>query len=154
MKIKAKNSWIYLGSLFVGAGLLTLWASLALASRGEDSAQQVAVALNAGETYVIRDLTANAAPSVHVVDNPNALVVPREKPGELELVGAAAGKWKINVETASGDKVTYKVKVEASDDSLDSRTAARPDAAPEVMASRDAAGDAPATSTALDAGSG
>jgi Flp pilus assembly secretin CpaC len=154
MKIKVRNSTAYLGSLLVGAGLLTLWAGLALASTGEDSAQQVAVTLNAGETYVIRDLTANAAPSVHVVDNPKALVVNREKPGELELVAAAAGKWKIDVETASGDKVTYKVKVKASDDSLDSRAAARRDAAPEVMASRDATDDAPATSTALDAGSG
>src|ERR1700733_8113038 len=99
MKIKAKNSRAHLGSLLVGAGLLTLWAGLALASRGDDSAQQVAVTLSAGETYVIRDLTTNAAPSVHVVNNPKALVVNREKPGELELVGTAAGKWKIDVET-------------------------------------------------------
>lgn len=101
--------------------------------------RQIAVKLNAGDTYLIKDLSAGATPAVHVVDNPNALVVNSEKPGELALVGESAGKWKIDVETAAGEKVSYKVDVAAVDKSGSSAAAL---AAPA------------ATGSALDAGSG
>jgi hypothetical protein len=81
---------------------------LAGASDGNDSGRQVAVTLNTGETYLIKDLSAGATPAVHVMDNPNALIVNSSKPGELALIGEAAGKWKIDVETAAGERFLTK----------------------------------------------
>src|SRR5712672_1866477 len=102
MKMKAIGSRRLVHSLLGGMGLLILSAGLARASDGRDSGRQIAITLNPGETYVIKDLSAGATPAVHVMDNPNALIVNSEKPGELALSG-----------TAAGEKVTYKVDVGA-----------------------------------------
>lgn len=109
--MKAISSTRFVHSLLGGIGLLVLSAGLSSGSDGRDSERQIAVTLNPGETYVIKDLSAGATPAVHVMDNPNALIVNSGKPGELALSGTAAGKWKIDVETAAGEKVTYKVDV-------------------------------------------
>lgn len=147
--MKAKSGRGLIGSLLGGLGFLTLAAGLAAASDGH----QVAIALNAGETYLIKDLRAGATPAVHVVDNPNALIVHSGKPGELALVGESAGKWKIDVETAAGERVSYKVEVAALD-----KTGSHPGVTSEVpaetVARSSGAGDKVSGSTVLDAGSG
>ena len=151
--MKAKSSMGLVRSLLGGLGLLMLSAGLTTASDGKDPRRQVAVTLNPGETYVIKDLNAGATPAVHVIDNPNALVVNSEKPGELALVSTSAGKWKIDVETAAGEKVTYKVDVDAAGSSVSHPLAASkaPTAGTPTSGS---ASDKPATTAALDAGSG
>jgi Flp pilus assembly secretin CpaC len=149
MKMKAKGGRGLISSLLGGLGFLTLAAGLSAASDG----RQVAVTLNAGETYLIKDLSAGSTPAVHVVDNPNALIVNSGKPGELALVGESAGKWKIDVETAAGEKVSYKVEI-AAIDKADSHARVTSDAMPEVAPSSGSTADKPAGSAALDAGSG
>jgi len=149
--MKAKSRGL-VGSLLGGLGLLTLAAGLVAASEG-NSERQVAVTLNAGETYVIKDLSAGATPAVHVMDNPSALVVNSAKPGELALVGEAAGKWKIDVETAKGEKVSYKVQVAALD-SGDGHPGGTVVAHPATASSSAAGTDKPTVTSALDTGSG
>ncbi len=148
--MKAKSRGL-VSSLLGGLGLLTLAAGLVAASEG-NSERQVAVTLNAGETYVIKDLSAGATPAVHVMDNPSALVVNSAKPGELALVGEAAGKWKIDVETVGGEKVSYKVQVAAP--AADSHPRAASEARPATASSSARDVDKPIVTAALDSGSG
>jgi Flp pilus assembly secretin CpaC len=153
MKMKAKSGRGLVCSLLGGLGLLMLAAGLTTASDGKDSGRQIAITLNAGETYLIKDLSAGATPAVHVMDNPNALIVNSQKPGELALVGESAGKWKIDVETAAGEKVSYKVEV-AAIDSADSHPRGKSNISPAMASNFGSAADKPAVSAALDAGSG
>jgi len=137
-------------SLIGAIGLLALSAAAVRAA--DDSDREVAVSLNAGETYVIKGLSVGGTPAVHVINNPNALVVHGEAPGELVLLGASAGQWAIDVKTAEGDKVTYKVTVTAI-----AKPAFEPGKAPVAMGSSSPSSDSakPAGSaTALDSGSG
>jgi Flp pilus assembly secretin CpaC len=154
MKMKAISSRRLVHSLLGGMGLLILSAGLARASDGRDSGRQIAITLNPGETYVIKDLSAGATPAVHVMDNPNALIVNSEKPGELALSGTAAGKWKIDVETAAGEKVTYKVDVGAGASSERHALVANMEPAMATRDSHPGTGEAAVTPAALDAGSG
>ncbi len=75
--------------------------------------QQVSLALNAGETSVINNLSTESKPDIDVVSNSQALVVHSEQPGQLVLLGAEKGEWKISVTKANGQKVTYDVTVHA-----------------------------------------
>ena len=52
--------------------------------------------INKGQNYTITGVKEGAAPSSKVVNNPNALVM-QNAPGRIELVGADAGSWKIDV---------------------------------------------------------
>jgi Flp pilus assembly secretin CpaC len=150
--MKAKSSGLA-GSLLGGLGLLMFAFGLAGASDGSEAARQIAVTLNAGETYIIKHLSAGATPAVHVMDNPNALIVNSDKPGELALVGESAGEWKIDVETAAGKRVSYKVEVAALDSS-DRAPSAMSDASPAIASGASRTADKPAASAALDSGSG
>ncbi|MGD0288212.1 MAG: pilus assembly protein N-terminal domain-containing protein [Candidatus Binataceae bacterium] len=147
--MKARSGRGLIGSLLGGLGFLTLAAGLTAASEG----RQVAVTLDAGETYVIKDLSAGATPAVHVEDNPSALIVNSGKPGELALVGESAGKWKIDVETADGEKVSYRVEV-AAVDKAGSGARVTSEATPAEVPSLGSTADKPVVSAALDAGSG
>lgn len=149
--MKAKSRGL-VGSLLGGLGLLTLAAGLVAASEG-NSERQVAVTLNAGETYVIKNLSAGATPAVHVMDNPSALVVNSAKPGELALVGEAAGKWKIDVETAAGERVSYKVRVAATDPA-ERHSDATSDPLPAAASGSASGTGKPLVTAALDSGSG
>jgi len=153
MKMKAISSRGFVHSLLGGMGLLILSAGLTSGSDGRDSQRQIAVTLNPGETYVIKDLSAGATPAVHVMDNPNALIVNSERPGELALSGTAAGKWKIDVETAAGEKVTYKVNVGDGGSPAGHELVASKDPVTESPASHGSSGG-PVTAAALDTGSG
>lgn len=152
--MKAKSGKGLVRSLLGGLGLLILSAGLTTASDGKDPGRQVAVTLNAGETFVIKDLSEGATPAVHVVENPNALIVNSEKPGELVLVGTSAGKWKIDVQTAAGEKVAYKVQVNATTSPVSHPL--EPSKAPSSLGSPNfgSASDKPSATAALDAGSG
>ena len=151
--MKAISSRGLVRSLLGGMGLLMLAAGLTSASDSRDAQRQIAVTLNPGETYVIKDLSAGATPAVHVMDNPNALIVNSDRPGELALSGTAAGKWKIDVETAGGEKVTYKVNVGADRNPVSRDLVASKDPATVSPVSHRAS-DSSGTVAALDAGSG
>jgi Flp pilus assembly secretin CpaC len=153
MEMKAISSRGFVHSLLAGIGLLILSAGLTSGSDGRDSERQIAVTINPGETYVIKDLSAGATPAVHVMDNPNALIVNSERPGELALSGAAAGKWKIDVETAAGEKVTYRVNVGRASSPASPELVATKDPVTEPLVGHGAS-DAPVTVAALDVGSG
>jgi hypothetical protein len=89
------------------AGLLASAAAMAQ----ESSGKKIDVRIDAGETYVIDQLSRNTPARIKVINNPNALVVNRGIPGELMLVGAEAGCWEIAAEQANGESVTYDVTV-------------------------------------------
>ncbi len=71
----------------------------------------MSVALNAGESYVINNVSPGDVPGVKVITNPHALIVHNEEPGKVVLLGAEAGEWNIQIKTANGDQVNYDVTV-------------------------------------------
>jgi hypothetical protein len=73
----------------------------------------ISVNIAKGQLYIIEDVAKGAGPGIKVVDNPNALLVHTEKPGQLVLLGSDTGTWKLNVTLASGEKVIYEVNVTA-----------------------------------------
>jgi pilus assembly protein CpaC len=93
----------------IGAISLIILGSGAV--RAADNARQVSVTINRGDTYVIKDLSKDSTPAVRVIDNPGALIVHSEIPGQLVLLGAEAGQWAIDVKGSDGQKVTYKVSI-------------------------------------------
>jgi pilus assembly protein CpaC len=140
-------------TLISAVGLVVL--SSAALRAADEANREVAVNLNAGESYVIKGLSAGGTPAVHVITNPNALIVHGEAPGELVLLGASAGQWAIDVKTAEGEKVTYKVSVKAIaspfSHPLEAGKAPAPITDPGLGSSAD---KSTPSSTALDSGSG
>src|SRR5579864_715782 len=129
MMMKTLISRELVWSLLGGLGLLILSVGFVSASDGTASkdaaaktARQVSVTLNAGETYVIKGLSRGDTPAVRVRENPNALVVRSEVPGQLALRAASAGAWAIDVKDDAGESVTYKVVVKAPANPLASAT--------------------------------
>jgi pilus assembly protein CpaC len=93
---------------------LTLTSAAVVHAADDVSARKVIfVTLNAGESYVINNVSDGTTPAVHVLNNPNALIVSSDKPGEVVLVAAAAGQWAIDVTAADGQALRYKVSVNA-----------------------------------------
>src|SRR5260370_18856375 len=142
----------YFKSIIGAAGLLIATSGI-IAASDEASAKVVSVTLNAGERDVIKNAGEDNTPAVHVLKNPNALIVHSESPGELVLVGGAAGQWALDVKDAAGDPITYKVNIKAIANPTDQLApgkapAAMTDNGPESKAA------APTTTAALDAGSG
>jgi len=109
-----------LACALVMLALIALNGSSALAAPPEAKRRIISVTINKGENYTINGVEDGAASGAgkgaalkpKVVDNPNALVV-YDAPGRIELVGADAGSWKIDVTLATGEKVTYVVTVKA-----------------------------------------
>jgi pilus assembly protein CpaC len=79
----------------------------------DSAATEMSLALNAGESYVISNVSPGETPGVKVITNPHALVVHNEEPGKVVLLGAEAGEWKISVKTNAGEKVDYDVTVKS-----------------------------------------
>src|ERR1019366_9063897 len=50
----------------------------------------MSVALNAGESYVINNVSPGDVPAVKVITNPHALIVHNEEPGKVVLLGTEA----------------------------------------------------------------
>jgi pilus assembly protein CpaC len=117
-----------------------------------DVGQQVSVSLNAGESYVIDNVSPGATPGVKVVNNPHALVVHNEEPGKVVLLGAEAGEWAITVKSASGNDVTYDVTVSAA---VSNKDINKPGKAPAAIAGTGIkSGEAAPVVAKLDAGAG
>jgi hypothetical protein len=104
-----------LGSALVLLALIALNGVSALAAQPKAKVKRriIPVTINKGQNYTISGVQEGAAPAPKVVNNPNALVV-QNAPGRIELVGADAGSWKINVTLDTGEKVTYVVTVKAA----------------------------------------
>ena len=102
-----------LGLLILSAGFVSASDATASTDAAAKTARQISVTLNAGETYVIKGLSKGDTPAVRVRENPNALVVRSEVPGQLALRAASAGEWAIDVKDDAGENVTYKVAVKA-----------------------------------------
>jgi hypothetical protein len=93
--------------------LIALNGNSALSEPPQVKRRTIPLTINKGQNYTISGVKKDAAaPGLKVVNNPNALVV-QTAPGRIELVGADAGSWEINVTLATGEKVTYVVTVKA-----------------------------------------
>jgi hypothetical protein len=110
-KIRARR---VLGSVLLLLALIAVSGSFVLAAqpKAKPKRRVIPVTINKGQNYTITGVKEGTAPGPKVVNNPNALVV-QSAPGRIELVGADAGSWKINVTLATGEKVTYLVTVKA-----------------------------------------
>jgi pilus assembly protein CpaC len=117
-----------------------------------DEGSQLSVSLNAGESYVIKDVSPDATPGVKVVNNPHALIVHNEEPGKVVLLGAEKGEWAITVKDSNGKDVTYNVTVNAAANPAD---ISKPGTAPPAISGTGAkTGSAAPVVTKLDAGAG
>ncbi|HEY9156683.1 hypothetical protein [Candidatus Binatus sp.] len=118
-----------IASALVLLALIASNGSSALAAGPKAKQRTIPVTINKGQNYTISDVKEGAAPGLKVVNNPNALVV-QNAPGRIELVGADASSWKINVTLATGEEVTYVVTVKADAPPQGSLV---PDAVPTVI---------------------
>ena len=119
----------------------------------DDSAvTEMSLALNAGESYVINNVSPGDTPAVKVITNPHALVVHNEEPGKIVLLGAEAGEWKISIKTGAGAKVDYDVTVKSVANAYDIN---HPGTSPAAIAGTGAStGTAAPVAARLDAGAG
>ncbi len=115
--MKTKRRYGFLTWMLAAACLLMIRPAPARAA--DDPTTQMSLSLNAGETYVIDNVSPGDAPSITVIDNPHALIVHNEEPGKVTLLGAEKGRWAVKVKLASGDAVTYDVVVRAVANNLD-----------------------------------
>jgi pilus assembly protein CpaC len=115
-------------------------------------ARQVPVTINAGESYVIKNLAPDSTPAIHVVENPRALIVHSDAPGELVLLGTSAGAWTITATETNGDEVTYAVTVKALASPFNRPLA--PGKTPPPIGSASDNTPAPSSAKPLDPGSG
>jgi hypothetical protein len=93
-------------------GLLMLAVRSAPAAEGKKR-RVIPVTINKGETYTISGLKKDSATKSKPVKNPNSLTVQPQPSGDVVLLGTEGGSWKIDATLASGEKVTYDVKVKA-----------------------------------------
>src|SRR5579863_1967324 len=107
--MKSKQGHILLPWLVAAISMLLFQPGLLFA----DDGTTMALALNAGESYIINNVSPGEAPAVNVITNPHALVVHNEEPGKVVLLGAEAGEWTVSVKTADGNTVKYDVTVKS-----------------------------------------
>jgi pilus assembly protein CpaC len=107
--MKSKQGHILLPWLVAAISMMALQPGLLFA--GDETT--MALGLNAGESYVINNVSPGDAPAVNVIANPHALVVHNEEPGKVVLLGAEAGEWTVSVKTADGNTVKYDVTVKS-----------------------------------------
>ena len=84
----------------------------------DSAGAEMSIALNAGESYIINNVSPGEVPAVKVIANPHALVVHNEEPGKVVLLGAETGEWNISVKTADGP-VNYDVRVKSVGSAFD-----------------------------------
>jgi Flp pilus assembly secretin CpaC len=142
------NCWKFRSAL--GAAILLLASSGIIAAADADR-EVIPVSLNAGDTYVIKNLGEDSTPAVHVVNNPNALIVHSGAPGQLVLVGADNGEWTLDVTDADGAPLTYKVDVHSITNFADPT---KPGKAPAALDNPMSASDKTPAAAALDPGAG
>jgi hypothetical protein len=73
----------------------------------------IPVTISKGETYTISGLKQSAKTDSKAGKNPNALSIQPQTSGDIVLLGTEGGSWKIDATLASGEEVTYDVKVKA-----------------------------------------
>jgi len=91
----------------------------------------IPVTISKGETYTISGLEKGAKTDSKAGKNPNALSIQPQPSGDIVLLGTEGGSWKIDATLASGEEVTYDVKVKAEAPPINSLT---PGTAPTAMA--------------------
>jgi pilus assembly protein CpaC len=130
--------------------MLMLQPSLLLAA--DSAGAGMSVALNAGESYVINNVSPGDVPAVKVITNPHALIVHNEEPGKVVLLGTEAGEWNVQVKMANGDQINYDVTVKSVDSAFDIN---HPGASPGPIAgSGKSSGSAALPVAKLDTGAG
>jgi hypothetical protein len=82
----------------------------------------IPVTISKGETYTISGLEHGAKTDSKAGKNPNALSIQPQPSGDIVLLGTEGGSWKIDATLASGEKVTYDVKVKAEAPPINSLT--------------------------------
>jgi Flp pilus assembly secretin CpaC len=95
-----------------GAIAVALMMSAAFAA-AQEAARQESINISAGQSTVIGHLSKDVLPAIEVLDNPHALVVHGEVPGELAIMGAERGRWKITATRDDGTVIDYLVNVNA-----------------------------------------
>ena len=73
----------------------------------------IPVTISKGETYTISGLKPGVKTDSQAGKNPNALSIQPQSSGDIVLLGTEGGSWKIDATLASGEEVTYDVKVKA-----------------------------------------
>jgi len=110
--MKHRNSpTIAIAAGFLFAAALSLATARTL--RADNAARSQTINLNAGQTQVIDHLKIDSRPSIRVIENPHALVIHGETPGQLVLLGAERGQWEVTVTRDDGAQVAYRVEVAA-----------------------------------------
>jgi hypothetical protein len=129
---RKRNSRNAIAALTAALGLLTLTATARpqatpqptpqagkkashakAAKHAEKKRRVISVTISKGETYTISGLEKGAKTDSKAVANPNSLSVQPQPSGDIVLLGTEGGSWKIDATLASGEKVTYDVKVKA-----------------------------------------
>ncbi|MGA7870913.1 MAG: hypothetical protein WCA22_08440, partial [Candidatus Binatus sp.] len=110
-KMKAKRGCGLLPWLVAAISMLMLQPGLLFAADSDGT--EMSLALNAGESYVINNVSPGETPAVNVITNPHALVIRNDEPGKVVLLGAEAGEWTVSVKTADGGTVKYDVTVKS-----------------------------------------
>jgi pilus assembly protein CpaC len=111
--MKTKAGYGLVAWMVAAAGVLMLQPAMLLAA--DSGGTDMSLAINAGETYVINNVSPGETPAIKVISNPNALVVHNDEPGKVVLLGAAAGEWTVSVKTPDG-QINYDVTVNAVSD--------------------------------------
>src|SRR5271156_2583453 len=109
--MQAKRGCGLLPWLVAAVSILMLRPGLLFAA--DSAPTEMSLGLNAGESYVINNVSPGDTPGVKVISNPHALVVRNEEPGKIILLGAEAGEWSILIKTAAGEQVNYDVTVKS-----------------------------------------
>ncbi|MGC2494164.1 type II and III secretion system protein family protein [Candidatus Binatus sp.] len=107
--MKSTRGWGLLPWLVAAFSVLALRPGLLFA----DEVTTMALSLNAGESYIINNVSPGETPAVNVITNPHALVVHNEEPGKVILLGAEAGEWTVAIKTTDGGTVKYDVTVKS-----------------------------------------
>ena len=110
--MKARRGYGLLPWLVAAISMLMLQPGLLLAA--DSAGAGMSVALNAGESYIINNVSPGDVPAVKVITNPHALIVHNEEPGKVVLLGAEAGEWNVQVKMANGDQINYDVTVKSA----------------------------------------
>lgn len=148
--MKARRGYGLLSWLVAAISMLMLQPSLLLAA--DSAGAGMSVALNAGESYVINNVSPGDVPAVKVITNPHALIVHNEEPGKVVLLGTEAGEWNVQVKMANGDQINYDVTVKSVGSAFDVNhpgTSPRP-----IAGSGTSSGSAAAPVAKLDTGAG
>src|SRR5260370_35757125 len=96
--MKSKRGWGLLPWLFAVISMLMLRPGMLLAEDGTT----MALALNAGESYVINNVSPGEPPAVSGITNPHALGGDNEEPGKGARLGPETRRCAVSVNTTDG----------------------------------------------------